>query len=70
MQMEEWDTTLQFLPTTDTKPLEKISGRWKKLWIGLGLLVLAVAVALVTGLLVWHFNGELYRPAHTLVKAP
>lgn len=58
LQMEEWDTTLQFLPATDTKTLEKMSGRRKKLWIGIGLLLLAVAVALMTGLLVWHFNGN------------
>lgn len=63
--MKEWDTTLQFLPTTDTKPLEKMSGRRKKLWIGLGLLFLAVAVALMTGLLVWHYNGEHYHPTST-----
>uniref|UniRef100_H3CA45 ST14 transmembrane serine protease matriptase b n=1 Tax=Tetraodon nigroviridis TaxID=99883 RepID=H3CA45_TETNG len=48
---------LHFLPATDTKPLEKMSGRRKKLWMGLGLLLLAAAVALTTGLLVWHFNA-------------
>lgn len=57
--MEDFDTTLQFLPATDSKPLEKMSGRQKKLWVGVGLVVLAVVVALVTGLLVWHFNCEL-----------
>ncbi|XP_011620138.2 suppressor of tumorigenicity 14 protein homolog [Takifugu rubripes] len=55
-QMEDWDTTLNFLPATDSKRLEKVSGRQKKLWIGVGLLLLAVVVALLTGLLVWHFN--------------
>lgn len=57
--MEDWDTTLQFLPATDGKRLEKVSGRQKKLWIGVGLLLLAGVVALLTGLLVWHFNCEL-----------
>lgn len=56
--MEDVDTALQFLPATDSKPLEKMSGRRKKLWLGVGLLLLAVAVALMTGLLVWHFNRE------------
>lgn len=57
--MEDWDTTLQFLPATDAKRLQKMPGRQKKLWVGLGLLLLAAVVALVTGLLVWHFNCEL-----------
>uniref|UniRef100_A0A3Q3WE28 Uncharacterized protein n=1 Tax=Mola mola TaxID=94237 RepID=A0A3Q3WE28_MOLML len=35
----------------DTKP-----GCRKKLWIGVGLLFSAAAVALLTGLLVWHFH--------------
>lgn len=59
LQMEDWDTTLQFLPATDSKRLEKVSGRQKKLWVGVGLLLLAAVVALLTGLLVWHFNCEL-----------
>ena len=53
----EWDTALHFLPTTDTKRLEKPPGGRRKLWVGLGLLLLAVVVALLTGTLVWHFNG-------------
>lgn len=59
LQMEDWDTTLQFLPATDSKRLEKVSSRQKKLWVGVGLLLLAAVVALLTGLLVWHFNCEL-----------
>ncbi|XP_027131471.1 suppressor of tumorigenicity 14 protein [Larimichthys crocea] len=55
-QDPDWDTALQFLPATDSKQLEKKPGRRKKLWIGVGLLVLAAALALLTGLLVWHFN--------------
>ncbi|KAM6924440.1 suppressor of tumorigenicity 14 protein-like [Xenentodon cancila] len=46
---------MQFLPTPDSKPLEKTPG-CRKLGIGLGLLGAAAAVALLTGLLVWHFN--------------
>ncbi|XP_044206401.1 suppressor of tumorigenicity 14 protein homolog [Thunnus albacares] len=52
----DWDTTLQFLPASDSKQLEKKSGRRKKLWIGVGLLLSAAALALLTGLLVWHFH--------------
>ncbi|XP_019963786.2 suppressor of tumorigenicity 14 protein homolog [Paralichthys olivaceus] len=55
-QDSDWDTTLQFLPAADTKHLEKKSGRRKKLWIGLGLVLSAAAVSLLTGLLVWHFH--------------
>ncbi|XP_035513490.1 suppressor of tumorigenicity 14 protein homolog [Morone saxatilis] len=55
-QEPDWDTNLQFLPATDSKRLEKKPGRRKKLWIGLGLLVSAAALALLTGLLVWHFH--------------
>lgn len=56
---DDWDTTLHFLPATDSKQLEKKPGRRKKLWIGVGLLLAAAAVALLTGLLVWHFHREL-----------
>uniref|UniRef100_UPI0037E8B79A suppressor of tumorigenicity 14 protein homolog n=1 Tax=Semicossyphus pulcher TaxID=241346 RepID=UPI0037E8B79A len=52
----DWDTTLQFLPAVDTRQLEKKPGRRKKLWIGVGLLLSAAAVALLTGLLVWHYH--------------
>lgn len=55
-QDEDWDTTLQFLPATDAKQLEKKPGCRKKLWIGVGLLLSAAALALLTGLLVWHFH--------------
>ncbi|XP_068588278.1 ST14 transmembrane serine protease matriptase b [Cebidichthys violaceus] len=53
---QDWDTTLQFLPASDTKQLEKKPGQRKKLWIGVGLLLSAAAVALLSGLLVWHFH--------------
>ncbi|XP_041801639.1 suppressor of tumorigenicity 14 protein homolog [Chelmon rostratus] len=55
-RQDDWDTTLHFLPATDSKQLEKKPGRRKKLWIGVGLLLAAAAVALLTGLLVWHFH--------------
>lgn len=58
-QEEEWESGLQFLQATDSRRLEKKPGRRKKLWIGLGLLLASAAVALLTGLLVWHFHREL-----------
>ncbi|XP_027867180.1 suppressor of tumorigenicity 14 protein-like isoform X1 [Xiphophorus couchianus] len=36
--------------------MEKDPGRRRRLWAGLGLLVAAGALALLTGLLVWHFH--------------
>lgn len=59
LQDFDWDTTLQFLPASDSKRLEKKPGRRKKLWVGVGLLLSSAAVALLTGLLVWHFHCEL-----------
>ena len=58
-QDRDWDVGLQFLPASDSKQLEKKPGCRRKLWIGLGLLVSAAALALLTGLLVWHFQCEL-----------
>ncbi|XP_049920397.1 suppressor of tumorigenicity 14 protein homolog [Epinephelus moara] len=55
-QDHEWDTTLQFLPASDAKQLEKTPGCRRKLWMGVGLVVAAAAVALLCGLLVWHFH--------------
>uniref|UniRef100_A0A8D3BSP9 Suppressor of tumorigenicity 14 protein-like n=1 Tax=Scophthalmus maximus TaxID=52904 RepID=A0A8D3BSP9_SCOMX len=52
----DWDTTFQFLPATDPKQLEKKPGRRKKLWVGVGLVLSAAAVALLTGMLVWHYH--------------
>lgn len=59
IQGDELESTFQFLPVTDSRGLEKKPGRTKKLWMGLGLLLAAVSVALLTGLLVWHFHREL-----------
>ncbi|KAI3357911.1 hypothetical protein L3Q82_016294 [Scortum barcoo] len=56
LQDLDWDTNLQFLPASDSQQLEKKPGRRKKLWMGVGLLLAAAAVALLTGLLVWHFH--------------
>ncbi|KAK2898169.1 ST14 transmembrane serine protease matriptase b isoform X1 [Channa argus] len=52
-QDQAWET---FLPATDGKRLEKKPGRKKKLGIILAVVVLAALVALLTGLLVWHFH--------------
>ncbi|XP_036960339.1 suppressor of tumorigenicity 14 protein homolog [Acanthopagrus latus] len=55
-QDPDWDTAVEFLPAPDSKRLEKKPGRRKKLWIGVGLLLSAAALSLITGLLVWHFH--------------
>ncbi|XP_015249445.1 PREDICTED: suppressor of tumorigenicity 14 protein homolog [Cyprinodon variegatus] len=51
---EDWDTTIEFLPISDQKRLEKKPYNRRRLWIGLGL-VLGL-LALLTGLLVWRFH--------------
>ncbi|XP_068601317.1 ST14 transmembrane serine protease matriptase a [Brachionichthys hirsutus] len=52
---KDWDTSVQFLPATDNKKLEKKKGPGK---VGavIGVLIFAAVVALMTGLLVWHFH--------------
>ncbi|XP_053728811.1 ST14 transmembrane serine protease matriptase a [Synchiropus splendidus] len=52
---KDWDSSVQFLPASDNKKLEKKKGPGK---IGavIGLLIFAAVVALMTGLLVWHFH--------------
>ncbi|XP_039656436.1 suppressor of tumorigenicity 14 protein homolog [Perca fluviatilis] len=50
------DTTQVFLQASDSKHLEKKPGRRKRTWLGLGLVLGAGAVALLTGMLVWHFH--------------
>lgn len=54
-QDNDWDTSVQFLPASDNKKLEKKKGLGK---IGavIGIVVFAAVVALMTGLLVWHFH--------------
>ncbi|XP_061828384.1 ST14 transmembrane serine protease matriptase a [Nerophis lumbriciformis] len=54
-QDKEWDTTVQFLPAPDNKKLEKKKGP-SKVGAVIGVLVFAAVVALMAGLLVWHFH--------------
>ncbi|KAJ8266611.1 hypothetical protein GJAV_G00132470 [Gymnothorax javanicus] len=51
----DWDPSVQFLPASDSKNLEKRK-RPRKLGVGIGLMILAVVLALITGLLVWHLH--------------
>lgn len=53
---QDWGATEQFLPASDPRTLEKKPGRRRRFWVGVGLLIAAGAVALITGLLVWHFH--------------
>ncbi|XP_034392313.1 suppression of tumorigenicity 14b [Cyclopterus lumpus] len=55
-QDQDWDPALRFLPASDTKRLEKKPGRRRALCVGGGLLLAAAGVALLSGLLVWHFH--------------
>lgn len=52
---KDWDTSVQFLPASDNKKLEKKKGPGK---VGavIGVVIFALVVALMTGLLVWHFH--------------
>ncbi|KAF1391049.1 hypothetical protein PFLUV_G00064560, partial [Perca fluviatilis] len=56
LQDGDLDTTQVFLQASDSKHLEKKPGRRKRTWLGLGLVLGAGAVALLTGMLVWHFH--------------
>ena len=59
-QDKDWDTSVQFLPASDNKKLEKKKGPGK---VGavVGVVIFAAVIALMTGLLVWHFHCE-YPP--------
>uniref|UniRef100_A0A8C9XTN0 ST14 transmembrane serine protease matriptase b n=1 Tax=Sander lucioperca TaxID=283035 RepID=A0A8C9XTN0_SANLU len=57
-RVPDLDTSQVFLPASDSKHLEKKPGRRKKTWLGVGLVLGAAAVALLSGLLVWHFHCE------------
>lgn len=59
-QDREWDTTVQFLPASDNKKLEKKKGPGK---VGavIGVVIFAAVVALMAGLLVWHFHCEFIK---------
>ncbi|XP_028275698.1 ST14 transmembrane serine protease matriptase a [Parambassis ranga] len=52
---KDWENSVQFLPASDNKKLEKKKGPGK---VGavIGVVVLAAVIALMTGLLVWHFH--------------
>ncbi|XP_063061336.1 ST14 transmembrane serine protease matriptase a [Engraulis encrasicolus] len=50
----EWDPSLQFLPASDSKKLEKKKGL--KAGAVIGLIVFFLVISLMTGLLVWHFH--------------
>lgn len=54
-QDKEWESSVQFLPASDNKKLEKKKGPGK---IGavIGVVIFALVVALMIGLLVWHFH--------------
>ncbi|XP_046892314.1 ST14 transmembrane serine protease matriptase a [Hypomesus transpacificus] len=52
---KDWENSVQFLPASDSKKLEKKKGPGK---VGavIGLVILLAVIALMTGLLVWHFH--------------
>ncbi|XP_039987606.1 ST14 transmembrane serine protease matriptase a [Xiphias gladius] len=52
---KDWDTSVQFLPASDHKKLEKKKGPGR---VGavIGVVIFAAVIALMTGLLVWHFH--------------
>ncbi|XP_034557725.1 suppression of tumorigenicity 14a [Notolabrus celidotus] len=52
---KDWDTSVQFLPASDNKKLEK-TRRPGKIGAVIGVVVFAAVIALMTGLLVWHFH--------------
>lgn len=52
---KEWDTAVQFLPASDNKKFEKKKGPGKTGAV-IGVVIFAAVVALMAGLLVWHFH--------------
>ncbi|KAG5837597.1 hypothetical protein ANANG_G00241010 [Anguilla anguilla] len=54
-QGRDWDSSVQFLPASDSRKMEKKKGPGKVGAI-IGLVIFAAIVALMTGLLVWHFH--------------
>ncbi|MCJ8733437.1 hypothetical protein PDJAM_G00223470 [Pangasius djambal] len=52
---KDWDQSVTFLPATDSKKLEK-KKRPGKIGAIIGIVIFAAVVALMTGLLVWHFH--------------
>ncbi|XP_026189279.1 suppressor of tumorigenicity 14 protein homolog isoform X2 [Mastacembelus armatus] len=55
-QDDDWDQNMEFLPAADSQHLEKKPGQRKAVGLGVGLVLAAAAVALLTGLLVWHYH--------------
>ncbi|KAF6723556.1 Suppressor of tumorigenicity 14-like protein [Oryzias melastigma] len=51
-----WEQNSPCLDSSNNKQLEKTPGRTRKVLLSLGLLGAAAVLALVTGLLVWHFH--------------
>ncbi|KAK6296317.1 hypothetical protein J4Q44_G00340300 [Coregonus suidteri] len=51
----DWDQAVTFLPAADSKKLEKKKGPGR---VGavIGIVIFAAVIALMTGLLVWHFH--------------
>lgn len=56
-QDKEWESSVQFLPASDNKKLEKKKGP-RKIGAVIGVVIFALVVALMIGLLVWHFQCE------------
>ncbi|KAJ8403802.1 hypothetical protein AAFF_G00346700 [Aldrovandia affinis] len=54
-QDKDWDSSIQFLPATDSRKLEKKKGP-SKTGAVIGLVIFSAVIALMTGLLVWHFH--------------
>ncbi|XP_026143823.1 ST14 transmembrane serine protease matriptase a isoform X2 [Carassius auratus] len=52
---KDWDQAVTFLPASDNKKLEKKRGPGK-VGIIVALVILAAVLALIVGLLVWHFH--------------
>uniref|UniRef100_A0A4W5L1D5 SEA domain-containing protein n=1 Tax=Hucho hucho TaxID=62062 RepID=A0A4W5L1D5_9TELE len=54
-QDRDWDQAVTFLPAADSKKLEKKKGPGR---VGavIGIVIFAAVIALMTGLLVWHFH--------------
>ncbi|KAM9318521.1 ST14 transmembrane serine protease matriptase a isoform 2-T3 [Pholidichthys leucotaenia] len=52
---KDWDTSVQFLPASDNKKLEKKKTPGKIRAV-IGVVIFALVVALMAGLLVWHFH--------------
>ncbi|XP_036380683.1 ST14 transmembrane serine protease matriptase b [Megalops cyprinoides] len=59
----EWDTSIQFLPASNSKKLEK--KRVGKVGIAIIVVIVAAVIALIIGLVVWHFQ---YRRAQKVQK--